>query len=172
MKIAIQGPMCSGKTTLAEIIQRIDTRYNRYSFGQKIKDIAVELFNMKQKNRSLLIHIADSMRQIDEDVWVNYLMKQLKHKDHCVIDDLRFQNELNQLKGWKIISITTPKETRIKRIRKMYPDNYEDHIKNMNHLSEMCDLSLPEDTIYIDMSEPYEKINQTIFAFLEKNKFN
>ena len=75
MKIAIQGPMCSGKTTLAEIIQRIDTRYNRYSFGQKIKDIAVELFTMKQKNRSLLIHIADSMRQIDEDVWVNYLMK-------------------------------------------------------------------------------------------------
>ena len=36
MKIAIYGPMCSGKTTVARIIQEIDERYEIYSFGTKI----------------------------------------------------------------------------------------------------------------------------------------
>ena len=77
MKIAIYGPMCSGKSTIANIIQKKYPQYKIYSFGQKIKDIANELFNMEGKNRSLLINIADKMRDIDEDVWVKYIMKQI-----------------------------------------------------------------------------------------------
>jgi len=65
MKIAIYGPMCSGKTTVANILQETDKRYSIYSFGQKIKDIAKELFQMEGKDRSLLINIADKMREID-----------------------------------------------------------------------------------------------------------
>ena len=42
MKIAIYGPMCSGKTTVARMIQEIDRRYEIYSFGRKIKDLASE----------------------------------------------------------------------------------------------------------------------------------
>ena len=53
MKIAIYGPMCSGKTTVANIIKEYDQRYSIYSFGQKIKDLASELFQMKGKDRSL-----------------------------------------------------------------------------------------------------------------------
>ena len=53
MKIAIYGPMCSGKTTVAKIIQSYNEQYQIYSFGQKIKDLALELFDMKDKNRSL-----------------------------------------------------------------------------------------------------------------------
>ena len=37
MKLAIYGPMCSGKTTVAEIIKEIDPRYEIFSFGKKIK---------------------------------------------------------------------------------------------------------------------------------------
>ena len=103
MKIAIYGPMCSGKSTIANIIQKKYPQYKIYSFGQKIKDIANELFNMEGKNRSLLINIADKMRDIDEDVWVKYIMKQINDYEYCIIDDLRFQNELNYLSEWKII---------------------------------------------------------------------
>ena len=53
MKIAIYGPMCSGKTTVANIIQSTDQRYSIYSFGQKIKDYATELFNMEKKDRCI-----------------------------------------------------------------------------------------------------------------------
>ena len=62
MKIAIYGPMCSGKSTVASIIKEIKSEYKIYSFGQKIKDIASELFNMEGKNRSLLINIADNLK--------------------------------------------------------------------------------------------------------------
>ena len=117
MKIAIYGPMCSGKTTVASIIQDYDTRYSIYSFGKKIKDLAIELFQMEGKNRSLLINIADKMREIDEDVWAKYIIQQTKNKDYCIIDDLRFQNELDYLDDWKIICLTTPKEVRLCRIK-------------------------------------------------------
>ena len=87
MKIAIYGPMCSGKTTVANIIKEYDQKYSIYSFGQKIKDLASELFQMKGKDRSLLIQIADKMRDIDEDVWAKYVIKQTKDDDYCLIDD-------------------------------------------------------------------------------------
>ena len=37
------GPMCSGKTTVANILKEYDQEYSIYSFGQKIKDLAIEL---------------------------------------------------------------------------------------------------------------------------------
>ena len=167
MKIAIYGPMCSGKSTIASIINEYDNRYKVYSFGQRIKDLAIELFDMEGKNRSLLITIADQMREIDKDVWVKYIMKQVKNKDHCIIDDLRFQNELNYLEGWKIICLTTPINVRIDRIKKLYPYSYEDHIKNMSHLSETDTLKLPKDTLYLSSDIPIPVLKRIILKELK-----
>ena len=167
MKIAIYGPMCSGKSTIASIINEYDNRYKVYSFGQKIKDLAVELFDMEGKNRSLLITIADKMRDIDKDIWVKYIMKQVKDKDNCIIDDLRFQNELNYLEGWKIICLTTPDNIRIDRIKKLYPDSYEDHIKNMSHLSETDTLKLPKDTLYLSTDIPIPVLKRILLKELK-----
>ena len=95
MKIAIHGPMCSGKTTVANIIKDLESRFTVYSFGQKVKDLAVELFSMEGKDRTLLIKIADKMREIDKDVWAKYVINLTNQNNYCIIDDLRFQNELN-----------------------------------------------------------------------------
>ena len=162
MKIAIYGPMCSGKSTIASIIKENNSDYEIFSFGQKIKDLAKELFNMKHKDRSLLITIADKMRDIDPDVWAKFITKQTESKQYCIIDDLRFQNELNYLNDWKIIALTTPKEVRIERIKQLYPNNYEDHIKNMNHLSETDTLKLSDNTIYVDSSIPFDELKSKI----------
>ena len=166
MKIAIYGQMCSGKTTVANIIQSLDERYLIFSFGKKIKDLAIELFNMEGKDRSLLINIASKMREIDQDVWAKYIVQQTKDKQFCIIDDLRFQNELHYLDEWKIICLITPKDERIKRIKQLYPENYSDHIKNMNHLSETDKLTLPEDTFYVDTSVPMEELKEKIKNYL------
>ena len=80
MKIAIHGPMCSGKSTIAKIIQDYDDEYNIYSFGGKIKEIAKDLFEMNGKDRTLLISIAEKMREIDEDIWAKYTIKQTQNK--------------------------------------------------------------------------------------------
>ena len=167
MKIAIYGPMCSGKTTVANILQETDKRYSIYSFGQKIKDIAKELFQMEGKDRSLLINIADKMREIDEDVWAKYIIRQTDKNDYCIIDDLRFQNELKYLTDWKIICLTTPKEARIQRLKKLYPDNFKDHIKNMDHISENDTLELPVDTIYINTDINMKELKDDLLSGLK-----
>ena len=98
------------------------------------------------------------------------MKKQTDKRDYCVIDDLRFQNELDSLTGWKIICLKTPVKERIERIKRLYPRDYDNHIQNMNHNSETGQLKLPEDTIYIDTTRPEKMIEQQLFVFLEKNK--
>ena len=166
MKIAIYGPMCSGKSTIASIIQENNSDYEIFSFGQKIKDLAKELFNMKHKDRSLLITIADKMRDIDPDVWAKFIIKQTELKENCIIDDLRFQNEADYLKDWTFISLITPKDVRIKRITELYPENYKDHIKNMEHVSETGELDLPGNVVYIDTSIPFEELERKIINLI------
>ena len=173
MKIAITGKMCSGKSTIANMIIQYNPNYKKYSFGQKIKDIAVDLFNMKQKDRSLLIQIGGHMREIDNDVWVNYLIKNVKNNENCVIDDLRYQNELDNClnNDFKIIQLVVSKEEQIKRIKKLYPNNYLDHIKNLNHISEVQTFNFKNtDVLILDTSTmTNEKIKHELFLFLTKN---
>ena len=167
MKIAISGPMCSGKSTLAALICSLNEDYKIYSFGKKIKDLAKELFDMGDiKDRSLLIKIANSMKEINQNVWINYILKECKDIENCIIDDLRFENELNVLVNsddWHFIVLQVPKEERIKRIKKLYPHNYEDHIKNMDDISEKGLINFPlGKTLYINSGDGEENILESI----------
>ena len=73
MKIAICGKMASGKTTLADwFVDNHD--FLKISLAAKVKEIGVNLFGMKQKDRRLLQQIGMKMREIKEDVWIDYLI--------------------------------------------------------------------------------------------------
>ena len=78
MKIAITGKMCYGKTTVANIIKKYDDEYQIFSFGQKVKDIATDLFDMQNKDRTLLTSIGTKMREIDSDIWAKKFIKNSK----------------------------------------------------------------------------------------------
>ena len=80
MKIAICGKMCSGKTTLANYIMRTYPGYQKYAFADKVKELCIELFQMKGKDRSLLINFANKMREIDSNVWINQVLKETRGK--------------------------------------------------------------------------------------------
>lgn len=148
MKIAITGKMCSGKSTISRIIQDLDPRYEIFSYGKKVKEVASDLFGMdpQVKDRSLLINVATKMREINPNVWSNYVTKQTQNKEYCLIDDLRFQNELDELikNDWIIIQLIISEEEQNKRIKKLYPNTYKDHIINKSHLSEKNELNYPE----------------------------
>ena len=141
MKIAITGKMCSGKTTLSNYLCQLEPRFQIFSFGKKVKEVASDLFNMDPlvKDRSLLTSVGQKMREIDSDVWVNYIMKQTEGINYCLIDDLRYQNEYEELikNNWKIIQLEVSDELQEQRIREIYSHNYEDHLKNRNHESEL-----------------------------------
>ena len=177
MKIAISGPMGSGKSTIANMIKKSNSEYEIYSFGGKIKDIDYELFNMDKsvKDRSLLINIADRMRDIDQDVWAKYVINQTKDKQYCIIDDLRFQNELDILHkdgDWIYIILHIDRNKRINRIKELYPDNYEDHIKNMSHSSEQGNLKLYNHSriLHLSSDDSLEDIKFNVEYFINKFK--
>mgnify|MGYP001246618456 CR=1 FL=1 len=96
-QIAITGKMCSGKSSIANVLMEKDNRYQIYSFGRKVKDVAKDLFDMKDKDRTLLTSIGTKMREINPDVWINYVLKQTQDQTHCIVDDLRYQNEYEAL---------------------------------------------------------------------------
>ena len=172
-KIAVTGKMCSGKTTLCNYLCQIEPRFQIFSFGKKVKEVATDLFQMDPlvKDRSLLTNLATKMREIDPDVWVNYVIRQCKDVDYCLVDDLRYQNEYEALikNGFQIIQLQVSDELQEQRIRDIYPDNYEDHLKNRNHLSEKNKFSWvggagPD--LVIDSSQDRDKIKQIINNFI------
>ena len=101
MKIAICGKMGSGKSYLAH---KLNTEFGFYksSFAKKVKELASELFDMKEKDRGLLIDFATKMRSIDSYVWIRYMLKECASHENVVVDDLRLHNEYDTLKkeGW------------------------------------------------------------------------
>ena len=173
MKIAITGKMCSGKTTLSNYLCEIEPKFQVFSFGKKVKQVASDLFNMDPliKDRSLLTSVGQKMREIDSDVWVNYIMKQTEGLNYCLIDDLRYQNEYETLvkNNWKIIQLEVSDELQEQRIKEIYPHNYQDHLKNRNHESELNTFSWIGDgpDLVIDSSKNQGDIKNIINDFIK-----
>ena len=94
MIIGIAGKMGSGKDTLARNIG-----YPMFAFANKLKEIARELFHVDPKikgkrTREILQKVGQGMRDIDPNVWVNYLIEKLKGIGYnCIITDVRYVNE-------------------------------------------------------------------------------
>ena len=177
MRIAVTGKMCSGKTTLCNYLCEIEPRFQIFSFGKKVKDVASDLFQMDPliKDRTLLTSIGQKMREIDKDVWVNYVIQQCKDVEYCLVDDLRYQNEYEALvkNGFKIIQLNISDELQEYRIRNIYPNNYLDHLNNRNHPSEKNTFQWLKNTIdgshphlSIDSSEDREVIKNLVKGFI------
>lgn len=171
MKIAITGKMCSGKTTIATMIKQLNPNYDIYSYASIIKELAISLFDMKNKDRKLIINIANKMKEIDNDVWAKYLMKNI-NSNNCIIDDLRFQNELDLLDdNWIIIKLNIDYLEQKKRIKRLYPDNYMEHYDKLNDISETTTLDFKNKKVieFNTNKMSYEKIKHTLYTILIKN---
>mgnify|MGYP001244946027 CR=1 FL=1 len=151
MKIGICGKMCSGKTTLANKIIDFNKnkKYVKDSFANKVYEIAYELFNMKEKDRYLLQQIGTNMRNIDNNVWINYIISKHKDTKNIIIDDVRYKNELLELKknGYFLIKLKISSELQKKRIINLYKSNSKNHLDNINHSSEIS-LDNTEDEMF------------------------
>ena len=168
MKIAIIGKICSGKTTTADILIGLNNDFQKLSFAGKVKSIAVDLFDMEKKDRKLLQQIGTYMREIDPDVWANYVVKQSKKYNYVVIDDLRYKNEYDLLKknGFKIIKLVISKELQLTRLKNTYTTNYENHLENLNHESELFSETINNSDVDLIINvDNTENINEVIKNF-------
>jgi len=166
MRIGICGKMCSGKSTLANKIidykKSTGISVTKDSFAAKIYDIAHDIFKMNTKDRNLLQQIGTKFREIDDKVWINYIIN--KHTDNVIIDDVRYQNEILALKdnGYILIKLKISRNFQIKRLQYLYKDDFNRHYKNIDHVSELFVDVAPDDmfniVVDVDNEEAFDKI--------------
>lgn len=115
--VALLGRQRAGKDTVADYLVK---RYGfvKMSLADPVKAVASEIFGMTEKDRGLLIQIGNKMREIDEDVWLNFLLRRIQElgASRIVIPDVRFVNEYETLSelAWTI-RISASAQTRASR---------------------------------------------------------
>lgn len=128
MKIAICGKMRSGKDTVGKLLVE-KYGFEEFKFSSGITKIIHDYFpSSVYSNGKVREHyqtIGQSIRKLDEDVWVRYTSNQIgSHIAHggntdIVITDLRQLNELKYLKdsGFTIIKVESLSNLRVQRAK-------------------------------------------------------
>lgn len=126
MKIAISGKQGSGKSTLAkQFIEKYG--FKHVSFAKALKEMAINEYGLSEeevygakKKREFLQNLGAEKRAEDEDYWVNIVLNQIAKnpEDNYVLDDLRYQNELDRLvdAGFITVRVDASSEIRQERI--------------------------------------------------------
>lgn len=118
VKLALIGNAGSGKDTFAS---KITSKYKLKSIAlaDPIHEIAKDLFQMKNKDRELLINIGETLRKIDKNVFINYALRKSEKYEATLITDVRTMREFKALikEGFKFISIQCEPEERYRRLQ-------------------------------------------------------
>lgn len=142
MKIALIGRSRSGKDTIAEYLEK-KYRLHNYKFSYGITEIIKKYFpkDLEKgiKLRGHYIKIGQSLRELDEDVWVNYTLNKINYLwgsfENVVISDVRQENEFLRLReeGFKFIYVDCDNAIRNKRMEEKgeeLPDSFENDPDN------------------------------------------
>lgn len=175
MRIGIFGPAFAGKSTVAKSLRERLSRSGRdmrvTSFAAPIYEIAATMFNMEGKDRSLLQAVGMKMREIDEDVWVNAV---LRKGDNLIVDDGRFLNEASILKrnGFFMVRLVLTGEGQLDRCKSMYGDDWQRYKDELDHVSEKQGAMISSDIfdIEINAGRPVEEIIDEIMYNLSETK--
>jgi len=117
-RVAFVGKMGAGKSHTAKWL-RDNHNFKIFSFADGLKKAATEYYDMvpEKKDRRLLQTLGDAMRSVDRDVFARRCVREIEsweaqhdHRVGVVIDDLRFENELQALRRmpgtrWLIIKV-------------------------------------------------------------------
>lgn len=135
MRIAVLGKMRSGKDSFARIF--IKSGFTELKFSDGITEIIGAYFPEalnSGKPRKHYQHIGQHLRELNEDVWVNNLARELLTypvDEDIIITDVRQSNEVNWLidNGFIIIKIVASDEIRKARIAAA-GDNFDESMFN------------------------------------------
>lgn len=122
--VFLVGKQRTGKDTVADLLVQ-HFGFTKMSLADKVKEVARDLFDMKGKDRGLLIQIGTKMREIQEDVWLEYLLNKTHPKTPIVIPDVRFPNEFKTLKDMGAISVRVDASVDVRKFREGYDEEFE-----------------------------------------------
>lgn len=119
--IVLLGKAGAGKTTCADmLVDEFPCGYRRYSIAAPLKDIATKIWGTEAlTDRGKLQSLGVAVRGIDEDAWIRLCAQKIEREttrpeyldgSHylggaAVVDDCRFPNELQYLKGLGFVSV-------------------------------------------------------------------
>lgn len=180
MKIAVFGKIRSGKDTVGKMLIE-EYGFNRYAFGDGIGEIIQKYFPeawAEGKPRKHYQFIGQALRELNSDVWVNYLLNNIK-KDEAelkfkygynkpykvVVTDGRQVNEAEKLRkqGYLIIKVSCPEEIRVERMKKAGDVFTPESLKHDTELQ--VDLIKPD--IEIDNSGTIEGLRYIVKSIME-----
>lgn len=181
MKIAILGRAGSGKDTVANYLVS-EHGFEKHAFSEGLYKICREYYGMTVKDRGLLQEVGEVMRSIDPDVFVKYLINQLKNSENVVISDVRFVNEYNTLKelGFKFYRVKADLNTRLGRIKERdkieinqdYINKIETHTIETqcdNFEAEILENNQDYNELFRKIDEIVNKLKQEEFEYHQEN---
>lgn len=154
--IALFGKIRSGKNTVADYLTA-NYQYTQYALGTGIAEIIQKYYPEeweKGKPRLHYQHIGQQLRELDEEVWLNYMFKSITSTGPNVITDCRQLNEAERLRkeGYLIVKVAAPLGFRRKRMESL-GDTFT--ITNLIHTSEQYTDYIPADwLLYNDGTIP------------------
>lgn len=188
-KIALISPAGGGKDFIAEHLG-IKFGLTRYAFADEVKAVAKMLFpeiygDGSKKSRELLQQIGTMFREIDPDVWVKALFKNIDEEanerkrlhyatEHIVVTDCRMPNEYIALKnrGFTFIKIEVDSEERMKRLIERGDVFSEDNLKHQteSHYDEfICDYFMHNQGSKEDAYYSVDEIVEAMIKGVEPN---
>jgi hypothetical protein len=119
VRVAMSGKMRSGKDSFSD---RLVSKYGfrKYAFADRLKEVAREMYGMPPgiKDRHLLVELGRKMCEVDQLVWVNYVLGKMPLRQDVVVSDMRFQYEYHALKafGFVMVRVNVDEATRVARV--------------------------------------------------------
>lgn len=167
-KIAVLGQMRAGKDTVAEILKEKEL-FIELKFSDGISAIIRTYFPEAEqfgKPRQHYQHIGQSLRQLDEDVWINRLDKKLKAlstERSVIVTDVRQENEVKYLKeqGFTLIKVIADDSVRIQRIEAegdVFNPSMFEHETEQGILQYDCDFLINNSGSFTELQEQVDSI--------------
>lgn len=115
MILGISGKMRTGKNVIADYLVS-QYHFTQTAFADKLKEISMDLFGLTReecfdkktpRSRDVLQRVGVAMRDVQENIWCEYVLKNISEGQDVVISDVRFPNEVEMIKeyGGKIIRV-------------------------------------------------------------------
>lgn len=166
----------SGKDSVADYLVE-NHGFTKFAFADSIYTIARNIYGMKVKERPLLHHIGESLREYDKLVWIKETLRRIEESgsDRIVITDTRKLLEMAYLQehGWHNVMVYCDPRVALKRIEERDGNVEEELVMNSsleNQLRPLRDFMK-----VIDNTDSFDETKKEVDAlvrFLEESKTN
>jgi dephospho-CoA kinase len=142
--------------------------FKKYAFADGIYRIAHDVYDMKVKERPLLHHIGEKLREYDKLVWIKETLRRIEKDGHdrVVITDTRKLIEMAYLyeHGWENVMVYCDPKVAIKRIEAR--DGRVDEELVMNSSLENQLRPLKDTMRTIDNTDDFEETKKELDALV------